>query len=210
MTGIDERTHSGSGLTGRRLLVSDIPVPDLPERYRDDRVVLLAKDPWTLFVYWDFDERTIASAMAGLDSPTVVLRLLEVGAGRSSLAREAQIDLVWNGYYVNDCAPGRTYRVELVFRGHAGVERRLGRPTHDVTLAPSGPSRVVDDRFVRWPDAASAVAGASVSHLHAEAFRLSGAGRLALSSPGSSDRGTVAALGAHADSSHQHARKGTP
>ncbi len=206
MHDVSERTQSGSGLAGQRP-GHDVPVPNLPDRYRDDRVVLLAKDPWTLFVYWDFHERTVASTMEGLVDPRVVLRLVALTDHRPVLEREAEIDLLWNGFYLHECVPGRTYRVELVFRGRSGADRLLGRPTHPVTLASKGPSPLIDDRFVRWPDGTTVLAEVMASRLHDKAYALSGA--RAGGPATSSDRGTVAALGGRS-SSDVHAPKGTP
>lgn len=120
---------------------------DLPWAYGDDAVVALARDPATLWCYWDYAHHTIQDAMRGLDNPHVKLRVYEQGR----LVRELDISLESRSYYVNDLAPGRHYRVELFFYGTNGVQNRIGRPSNTIGLPPRGPSPVIDDRFVTLP-----------------------------------------------------------
>ena len=49
-----------------------VPIADLPWSYDDDRVVLLARDPRTLFAYWDMHPDTVAADGSPAYDPTYV------------------------------------------------------------------------------------------------------------------------------------------
>ncbi len=117
---------------------------ELPWGYGDDAVVALARDPFTLWCYWDYAHHTIQDAMRGLENPHAKLRVFEHGR----LVRELDVALESRSYYINDLAPGRHYRVELFFYGTNGGQNRIGKASNTIGLPPRGPSPVLDDRFV--------------------------------------------------------------
>jgi hypothetical protein len=124
-----------------------VPIAVLPWSYDDDRVVLLARDPRTLYAYWDMHPDTVRAAGEGWERPQAALRLVLVNDGEQTV-RDLDVDLGLRGYYLYDCAPERDYRVELLLKGPGGAVRRLGKPSRVVKLAPNAPSDWVDDRFV--------------------------------------------------------------
>jgi hypothetical protein len=124
-----------------------VPIAELPWAYDDDRVVLLARDPRTLFDYWDMHPDTVQAAKDGWDRPQAALRLSLVD-GEEQVVRDLDVELGWRGYYLYDCAPERDYRVELLLKGPGGAVRRLGKASRVVRLSPNAPSEWVDDRFV--------------------------------------------------------------
>ena len=197
-----DRNTSGAGAqTASPVDFAARPPADLPGGYADDRLVLLARDPRTLFAYWDLHPDTLRTTLAGLDDARVVLRL--VALDRDTIEAEYDVDLAWTGYYVHDRRPGGRYRVELVARGQTGIERLVVRPSREALLPPDGPSEVVDDRFVRWPDVVRGDRSTfrlAAAALHARAFALSGADVTHTGDVASSDRGTVAALGGRTSS----------
>ncbi len=158
-----------------------VPIAELPWSYDDDRVVLLPRDPTTLFVYWDFHPETVASSMAGLPEPTALLRLV-LEDGEPLVLRDLDVDLGWRGYYLHHLEPDRPYRVELLVRGHDGRERLLGRASNVALLPPNMPSRRVEDRFVRLSPEQPLPEGeltgpvhlAQAPTLHTRAFEMSG------------------------------------
>jgi hypothetical protein len=131
--------------------VYDEQLGDLPWGYGDDAFVALARDPRTLFVYWDHARETVARAFEGLDHPRVQLWVFgQAGAGWDRL-RTLDFALESRGFYVHDLEPGRTYRAEIHVVDRAGRDRLLGPSSNEVRLPPVGPSPVVDDRFIRIP-----------------------------------------------------------
>ena len=141
------------------LVVAEEPLPttaapafdeglgDLPLGYGDDALVALARDPFTLWCYWDFDHHTVQEAMRGLENPHARMRILEQG----KLVRELDFALESRSFYISDLTPGRHYRVELYFYGTDGKQQRIGRPSNTIGLPPRGPSPIIDDRFVTLP-----------------------------------------------------------
>jgi hypothetical protein len=158
-----------------------VPVAELPWSYDDDRVVLMARDPRTLFVYWDLHPQTIASSEAGLDGPRPLLRLTLLD-GTPVVLRDLEIDLGWRGYYLHGLEPERAYRVELLVSDERGTERLLAHASNSMLLPPNAPSRTIDDRFVRLaPNDPLPEGGVHAPHhvvaetaMHARAFELSG------------------------------------
>jgi len=123
---------------------------DLPWAYGDDTLVALPRDPRTLFLYWDHARETLQRAFEGLDRAHAQLWLFARGAGWERI-RVIDFALESRGYYVHDLEPGRVYRAEIHLVDRGGRERLLPQASNPVTLPPSGPSQVVDDRFVRIP-----------------------------------------------------------
>jgi hypothetical protein len=131
--------------------VHDEGLGELPPGYGDDAFVALARDPRTLFVYWDFAHETAASAFAGLESARAQMWIFARAAAGWDRLRTVDFALESRGYYVHDLEPGRTYRAEIHALDRRGEDRLVGRPSNEVTLPPVGPSLLVDDRFVRIP-----------------------------------------------------------
>ncbi|MHB1844808.1 MAG: DUF4912 domain-containing protein, partial [Deltaproteobacteria bacterium] len=119
---------------------------ELPERYEDDAFVALPLDPQALFLYWDFAPATRDEAARGLRHPKTTLGIYSGG----ERLREVDFALESRSFYVRGLPAGRSYHAEIHFVGEGGERRRLGRPTNRVTLSPSGPSAIVDDRFVTF------------------------------------------------------------
>jgi hypothetical protein len=127
--------------------VYDEHLGDLPDRYEDDSFIALPVDPSTLFLYWDFNSRTTAAAASGLPKPRAVLSV----HGDGARVRELDFAIESRSFYLRGLAPGHSYHAEIDFVGSDGRRQRVGRPTNAVGLPPSGPSPVVDDRFIAFP-----------------------------------------------------------
>jgi hypothetical protein len=119
----------------------------LPLGYQDDAMVLLARDPHTLFLFWDFSEASRNRALDDLASPRAVLKVFD-GDG---VSREVDFALESRGYYLQGLEPGRTYRAEAHFVGADGRSRRIGHSSNRATLPPYGPSLDTSIRFLRMP-----------------------------------------------------------
>ncbi|MCP3062440.1 DUF4912 domain-containing protein [Myxococcus sp. K38C18041901] len=119
----------------------------LPSEYQDDTVLLLARDPNTLFALWDFSAATRTRAMRDLDSPRAVLRVFDGDA----LVRELDCVLETRGYYIHGLPAGRLYRIEAHFIGRDGRSHRIGGSSNRVALPPTGVSTDTTVRFMRRP-----------------------------------------------------------
>jgi hypothetical protein len=120
---------------------------DLPGAYEDDALVLLARDPHTLFVYWDFHPETLKSAREGLKRPKPLIRLFDKG----TLVREVDFALESKSFYLHRITPGRRYHVEIVFVGSDGQSKRIGRPSNSVEAPSDGVSGDTSVRFLKIP-----------------------------------------------------------
>ncbi|NOK39011.1 DUF4912 domain-containing protein [Corallococcus exercitus] len=120
---------------------------NLPLDYHDDAMVLLARDPHTLFVFWDFSDASRNRALDDLPSPRAVMKVFD-GEG---VSREVDFALESRSFYLQGMTPGRTYRVEAHFVGSDGRSRRIGHSSNRATLPPAGPSADTSIRFLRMP-----------------------------------------------------------
>jgi uncharacterized protein len=123
---------------------------ELPATYREDALMVMPRDPHTLYVYWDYAPATRDAAFAGLSGAKAQLWLFAKGAGWE---RVQAVDFAFeaHGWYLHGLEPGRQYRVEIhVVDGH-GADRLLPQVSNAVALPPLGPSEVLDDRFVEIP-----------------------------------------------------------
>jgi hypothetical protein len=125
---------------------------ELPWSYADDALVALARDPKTLFLYWDHAQETLRQAWEGLESARPQLWVFaREPDGRWTRIRTLEFALESRSYYVHDLDPGRTYRAEIHVVDRQGRDKLLPRASNEMTLPPVGPSPVVDDRFMRIP-----------------------------------------------------------
>jgi hypothetical protein len=124
---------------------------ELPWSYGDDAFVALARDPKSVFLYWDLSRPTIERGFAGLDGPRAQLWIFARGEGGWDRVRTIEFALESRGYYVHDLEPGRTYRAEFHAIDRMGRDRLLGRSSNEVSLPRVGPSPILDDRFILIP-----------------------------------------------------------
>jgi DNA-directed RNA polymerase subunit K/omega len=120
---------------------------ELPESYGEDAVILLPKDPHSLYLYWDFSPTTLDRAFAWMPGLHTRLRLFD----GDRLLREVDFSVGARSWYFHGLAPARTYRVEMVALAQDGQARRIGPASNPMRLPALGPSRYQDDRFVRVP-----------------------------------------------------------
>ncbi|SEU33333.1 DUF4912 domain-containing protein [Stigmatella erecta] len=120
---------------------------ELPVDYGDDLAVVLARDPSTLFVTWNFSAITRSRALEGLDQPRALLRLFE----GDKLVREEEFALESRSFYLYGLPPGHSYRVEAHFVGRDGRSRRLSQGSQRIALPPEGPSADTSVRFMHMP-----------------------------------------------------------
>lgn len=120
---------------------------DLPDTYQDDRVVLLARDPHSAFLYWDFHPDTVRAAFDLLPSPRVILKVFEDGSVISTL--DAALES--RGFYLHGLAAAKVFRAEVHAVGSDGVSRRIGPSSNAVRLPADDVSADRSVRFMRVP-----------------------------------------------------------
>ena len=125
----------------------DEQLGELPDGYGEDSVMLLPKDPYSLYLYWDFSQETVQRAFEWMPGVHTKIRVF----ADNELVREVDFSLDSHSWYFHGLQPGRAYRVELASIAVDGQSRRIGPASNTTRLPPDGPSEVVDDRFVRIP-----------------------------------------------------------
>jgi len=112
----------------------------------DDRLHALARDPETLFVFWDFPKRTLDEAAAGLKFRRAILRVFE----GDQVVRETEFTPESRSFYLHHLRPGHRYRVEAHFLGLRGQSRQIGFSSNTAEL-PGGGNFEGDIRLMRLP-----------------------------------------------------------
>lgn len=127
------------------------PEPDLPPGYDDNRVVLLVRDPYCLFAYWEIGSK-LRQELAERYTPylwensRMVLRLHDL----SSPVLEAWDIPVhgWlNTWYLHVPWPEHTYRADLGVIGPGG-QFILVASSNLATTPPAGVSTVTDEAWL--------------------------------------------------------------
>jgi hypothetical protein len=168
----------------------DAGLPELPEGYADNRIVLLPRDPQWLYCYWDVtNEHKQAARMRG--GLYLCLRLHDVtdvifdGANAHAMWEQEVHELARN-WYLHVPSPGRRYCLEIGYRGAEGQWLPLAR-SNTVPAPVDRPAERVQDEFVTIPldrplaaaGAAPAAAATGVAGLHDLLLPAGGAAGLA-------------------------------
>ncbi len=104
----------------------EAPTPvdvSLPYRYKDNRIVLLPRDPWWLHTYWDISEKKVEEVMSFMppqdrEKARWILRVYDI-EGKDFSKREYNyffdIDIHFeaNNWYINVNNPERSWCVEI-------------------------------------------------------------------------------------------------
>lgn len=144
---------------------------DLPFSYGETKLVLLVRDPYWAYSYWDFSGETwnwIQGLLSGDSRLKPVIRVHDLETKRFS---DLLISLEAKNWYLHLGAPDHRYVAELGL-GDGHSKFHLIVRSSEVRTPRDSPSEVVDPE---WND-----------RDFQEIYRLSGGGNTGLSSPGSS------------------------
>lgn len=95
-------------------------IKELPHGYGDHKVVLMVRDPWTIYAYWEI-RSSIEAALRetierkGLAAVKTVLRVYDVTYGEEAPNVLSDIDLNEHAisWYINHIDPGRSWMVDI-------------------------------------------------------------------------------------------------
>ncbi|MBI5481469.1 MAG: DUF4912 domain-containing protein [Deltaproteobacteria bacterium] len=132
----------------------DAGLPELPEGYADNRIVLLPRDPQWLYSYWDVtnEHKQAARIRGGL---FLCLRLYDVtdvifdGSNAHAMWEQEVHELARN-WYLHVPSPGRRYCLEIGYRGGEGQWLPLAR-SNTVPAPVDRPAERIQDEFVTIP-----------------------------------------------------------
>jgi hypothetical protein len=117
---------------------------ELPVTYDDDQVVLLPRDPRTLYFFWNFGP---SLARVGAGTARLLVKLFD----EEGMVRQEELELNARGFYLRELTPGRSYRIECYVRGSDGRLSSLRAVSNGVQLPDEGPSDDLDVRVMRVP-----------------------------------------------------------
>ena len=129
------------------------PAPELPATYNDNRLVLLARDPYWLYAYWDFSVEQIGAALTrlGVQDARPILRVFDVtyvhfdGTNAWSTV-DIELTPFATNWYIPVPQPDAAYCVEVGYRTPDGRFAALGRSNVAITpRAETSPSTTL-----RW------------------------------------------------------------
>ncbi len=143
---------------------------ELPFSYGKTELVLLVRDPYWAFSYWDFSGETWNQVQSQLNAdPSLkpMLRVHDLTAGRSF---DLLISLEAKNWYLHLGTPDHRYVAELGL-GDGRLRFNVIARSNEVETPRDSPSDIVDPQ---WND-----------QDFGEIYRLSGGGGSGLSSPGS-------------------------
>jgi len=126
---------------------------DLPRVYGSDRLVLLIRDPWWVYSWWELTETTLAAGRSAIGAPAALaLRVYDIsaidwdGANHHAYFDIDVHDLAGN-WYIELGKPGASFCAELGLRADDGRFLALVR-SNVVTLPRDGMSNVVDEEWM--------------------------------------------------------------
>jgi hypothetical protein len=140
----------------------------IPSRYGVDRLVLMVKDPWWLFAYWEVRPETERAArgqllpqeIAGLKSVLRVYDVTDQDDPTQAPAMEISLSGLATNWYIPTNGPGRRFCAELGLLANSGRFVRLAG-SNRVTAPRFGPSEVIDPAWAMSEDAYWKLFGAS-------------------------------------------------
>ena len=141
----------------------------IPTGYGETRIVLMVKDPWWLYAYWEVDSKSEREARSKLSPAEVeglhsVLRVYDVTdlpaptvvgaqAGRDFPAQPAShsFDIPLSGlatnWYIHVNAPNRSFVVDIGLLTKSGRFLTLAR-SNRITTPRFGPSEIIDEEWM--------------------------------------------------------------
>lgn len=129
---------------------------DLPYSYNKTKIVLLVRDPFWVFTYWDFSQETfqevsrLMGGKSGVMKP--VLRVYDVtdldfNGKNAHWSFDVDVFLDARSWYVNVGIPSRSYLVDLGLLDEHGNFYLIAR-SNLVRAPKDGPSDVIDEQWM--------------------------------------------------------------
>lgn len=127
---------------------------ELPLSYNETAIVLLVRDPYWIYTYWDFHpklQEELAQIFHGWEKVPLALRVHNLSRIKSGADGPGYYDIginhVANNWYINVEEAGKEYQVELGYYDPDGNFRVLAR-SNRVTTPPDRISDVVDEQWM--------------------------------------------------------------
>ena len=126
---------------------------DLPENYGDNKIVLMVRDPWTIFAYWEIQDALEQSLKdrireKGFNSQNYILRVYDTTNTNSpKVVSEISIEKYVKNWYINDIEPNASWKVAVGIKVETGDFFTL-LESNEVRTPRSGMSDEVSDEWL--------------------------------------------------------------
>lgn len=145
---------------------------ELPANYGDTRLVLLVRDPWWLYAYWEIVDSRVKHVHGevqrrGLQIDKTVLRVYDVtGKDIDSANSFFDVELLFftNNWYLDVAKPGTEWQAELGVRAADGQFFSYVR-SNRIRTPRFGVSDVIDEEWMLPDDLYWRLLGVSCGHL---------------------------------------------
>lgn len=140
--------------------IQEVPAHfELPSHYGDNKIVLMVRDPWWIYAYWevqpDLECRTLDQiAAAGLQRGRTVLRVYDVTRSSIESPRawfDIEISFLVGNWYIDVGIPDHDWAVELGVRASSGRFFPIVR-SNTVKTPRFGVSEAVDEEWLSPDD----------------------------------------------------------
>ena len=133
------------------------PQYGLPEKYGQDRIVAMTRDPYWVCTYWEITEETLVRALQGLgkeqSNARRILRVYVVDDRKNRPERilfDVTLTPEARNWYINVGGPGRAYRVDIGLLTESGKFVCLAS-SNIVSTPRDRMSDVLDERWMSLP-----------------------------------------------------------
>lgn len=127
---------------------------ELPPSYNETAVVLLVRDPYWIYAYWDFRaelKAELSRMFEGWEKVPLTLRVYNLSRRKPGTGEPEFFDIsvnhFANNWYINVGEPGREYQVDLGYYSLDGKFRLLAR-SNMVTTPRDSISQVIDEEWM--------------------------------------------------------------
>lgn len=149
--------------------------PELPPHYGEDRAVLLVRDPYWVYAWWELTEALLVRTRTELGEPGCItlrfydISLIEWNGNNHHHSFDIAVDTALGNWYVDLGRPAASFCAELGLLARDGRFVAMVR-TNTVTLPRDSMSPLVDEEWM------------ALDEEYARMFELSGSGHLGMGS----------------------------
>jgi hypothetical protein len=127
-----------------------LPSTALPQGYGDHKLVMMVRDPWWAYLYWELNPEAVSHALnkasCGIHQVRCVLRVHPMSQ-KDAREFDVDIDFRTGSHYLNLAAPGHAFYSEIGFITPDGRFVSLAK-SNSIALPLDRPSDELDERWL--------------------------------------------------------------
>ena len=129
--------------------------PDIPQNYNDTQIILMVRDPYWLYSYWNVNSETrtqLRKTTSNWDETPLILRVYDItdvdfNGYNSNYYFDINLNRESNNWYIHVGNPNRSFCVDLGFIQDNGVFYTIAR-SNVVTTPRDNVSEVIDEEWM--------------------------------------------------------------